>query len=46
MGIVVQAHDKEIHAMWTSEIRRLLQVQFLLMKGERHCSLDICVALV
>lgn len=29
-----QASDKEIHMMWTNEIRRLLQVQFMLMKDK------------
>ena len=31
-----QATTKEVREMWTSEIRRLLQAQFSLMKGERR----------
>ena len=30
----LQAQTKEIHSMWTCEIRRLLQLQFTLVKGE------------
>ena len=30
----LQAQTKEIHSMWTCEIRRLLQLQFTMVKGE------------
>lgn len=29
-----QAQTKEVREMWTSEIRRLLEAQFTLMKGQ------------
>lgn len=32
LPVSLQAPDKKIHSMWTTEIRRLLQVQFMMMK--------------
>ena len=30
---LIQAQNQEVHDMWTSEIRRLLEAQLVLMKG-------------
>ena len=30
----MQAQTKEVHKIWTSEIRRLLEAQFTLIKGQ------------
>ena len=31
-----QAQTKEVREMWTAEVRRLLEAQFTLMKGQIH----------
>ena len=38
-----QATTREVKDMWVTELRRLLQAQFMLMKGE-WCCLSVCLS--
>ena len=38
-----QATTREVKEMWVTELRRLLQAQFMLMKGE-WCCLSVCLS--